>query len=1228
MSSEQSPIISVTSSGKRKVDDDEAASPHIPRLRPRRNVSINYNEHLDEGVHDIPKSRSSRRQRHDEGDETPEEDAVTPDGRRYPLRKRRQMFSFVMEQKEVYTPMRQHQDYYNHDHPESITPSLSDRDNEEAVRPDRYPPTSRPLKRPASRRNDRSEDQLEESYRRQAAEILRPMNFKSTEEPAPLRNRFIPNAGGTTASVEPIECFDSNVTFDEVAGLQEQIQTLRESVVLPLVYPELFQSKTIEPPRGVLFHGPPGTGKTLLARALANECTRMSSGEGLASTISGVSTANARPIAFFMRKGADVLSKWVGETERMLRDLFEEAHRLKPSIIFFDELDGLAPVRSSRQDQVHSSIVATLLSLMDGLDRRPGVVVIGATNRPDAIDPALRRPGRFDREFPFRLPNLDTRRRILQINTAKWDPKPDDQTTGYCGADMKALTAEACLCCLRRQYPQIYESKVKLDINLKYLVVDKVDWCRALRTIRPASIRAELDIGNASSAAEAAVAATARAAGGRTTNLATSPNSPQSLLLEPIIATITARIARALSGSEKFSTSGYESEKSMVSWDSGYRGAPNSSQALWNSPDLIQRVVVEDGILPSCVFPAVWQRLESVEVLTLNLASLYCGSVVSIMTSITQITAAAKRSLINQLPPHSTTFPGGHNSSDAASTSPHPLSNLQGVVIFAPRLDQLLSRLSAIQSQYLVERLLGVLATNSTSGVNFGRRLVLVATVKSLSPTALALPPPPLAEEVGKPSSTTASPQKAPGAALSVRVPTTTNNTIPLPLLNQRPLVNSNSNNNPMYFNNLNSQESPVVLNGHAPPKTVSMLREQQSPPPGSSGYLNNNVVTTTTNLGFREFSESSIIFESGDLSITSIHCDVEAQTENLPLGSSTTAAAAAAPSGITVDTLLRRVLRFPYVEKISLSPPVNSLRRKYLQSALLDWLEGKAHESAGFDLEAAAKRLPRPQEPTAIASILDQPRQTRAAVEEAKAIENRDRLLRRFRMALRNFLYNIRRDRRFTAFLRPVSKEDAPDYNRIIRRPMSVSQIRKKIDNDEYMSVEPFKGDLKLICTNALEYNPQDERAYEFQDAVDEAFDDDTTLTELGDALAEALTACPLPSHQNPHAAEAVGNGSQKNSSSPSSGRRYSRRLHLAKRKGSSVKGNDNEEVIPDDAPTPRAEMDQQSVTEGDSEPQPSNLPIDLGRLTFLSLLFMCCFKSCSISFNEMEWTQCVCHI
>ena len=141
---------------------------------------------------------------------------------------------------------------------------------------------------------------------------------------------------------------------------------------------------------GVLFYGPPGTGKTLVARALVNECS-----------------SPDRRISFFMRKGADCLCKYVGESERQLRVLFEQAYQQRPSIIFFDEIDGLAPVRSARQDQIHASIVSTLLALMDGLDNRGEVVVIGATNRLDAIDPALRRPGRFDREFRFSLPTLE-----------------------------------------------------------------------------------------------------------------------------------------------------------------------------------------------------------------------------------------------------------------------------------------------------------------------------------------------------------------------------------------------------------------------------------------------------------------------------------------------------------------------------------------------------------------------------------------------------------------------------------------------------------------------------------------------------------------------------------------------------------------------------------------------------------------------------------------------------
>ena len=208
------------------------------------------------------------------------------------------------------------------------------------------------------------------------------------------------------------------------------ITHLKEMVTLPLLYPEIFQRFNVTPPRGVLFHGPPGTGKTLMARALAASCS-----------------TEGRKIAFFMRKGADCLSKWVGEAERQLRLLFEEAKNSQPSIIFFDEIDGLAPVRSSKQEQIHASIVSTLLALMDGMDGRGQVIVIGATNRPDAVDPALRRPGRFDREFYFPLPDVKARKGIIDIHTGKWDPPLDEefkaqlavQTKGYAGADIRVM---------------------------------------------------------------------------------------------------------------------------------------------------------------------------------------------------------------------------------------------------------------------------------------------------------------------------------------------------------------------------------------------------------------------------------------------------------------------------------------------------------------------------------------------------------------------------------------------------------------------------------------------------------------------------------------------------------------------------------------------------------------------------------------------------------------------
>lgn len=202
-------------------------------------------------------------------------------------------------------------------------------------------------------------------------------------------------------------------------------------------------------------------------------------------------------VAFFMRNGADCLSKWVGEAERQLRMTFEAAKRHQPSIIFFDEIDGLAPVRSSRQDQIHSSIVSTLLGLMDGLDARGKIVVIGATNRVDAIDPALRRPGRFDRELIFTLPNATARRKILGIHTSKWSPPPKphvvdavaQMTVGYCGADLKALCSESAIRALRRRYPQIYQSSEKLLINVDEVRVSTKDFLAAMSDVVPASHR-------------------------------------------------------------------------------------------------------------------------------------------------------------------------------------------------------------------------------------------------------------------------------------------------------------------------------------------------------------------------------------------------------------------------------------------------------------------------------------------------------------------------------------------------------------------------------------------------------------------------------------------------------------------------------------------------------------------------------------------------------------------
>ncbi len=265
------------------------------------------------------------------------------------------------------------------------------------------------------------------------------------------------------------------VTYEDVGGLHEEIRRLREMVELPLRHPELFQRLGIEPPKGVLLQGPPGCGKTLLAKAVANE-----------------SEAN-----FYVINGPEIMSKYYGESEKRLRQVFQKAQENSPSILFIDELDAIAPKREEVSGEVERRVVAQLLSLMDGLEARGDVIVIGATNRVNAIDPALRRPGRFDREIEIGVPDKNGRYEILQIQTRGMPLYEDvdlmklrNVTHGYTGADIAALAREAAMKSLRRYLPEINleDEKVAPQI-LEKMEVKMEDFLAAFREITPTAMR-------------------------------------------------------------------------------------------------------------------------------------------------------------------------------------------------------------------------------------------------------------------------------------------------------------------------------------------------------------------------------------------------------------------------------------------------------------------------------------------------------------------------------------------------------------------------------------------------------------------------------------------------------------------------------------------------------------------------------------------------------------------
>jgi len=265
------------------------------------------------------------------------------------------------------------------------------------------------------------------------------------------------------------------VSYEDIGGLTDEIKKVREMIELPLRHPEIFEKLGIEAPKGVLLYGPPGTGKTLLAKAVANE-------------------SNAH---FISISGPEIMSKFYGESEARLREIFKEAREKAPSIVFIDEIDSIAPKREEVTGEVERRVVSQMLSLMDGLEARGKVIVISATNRPNAIDPALRRPGRFDREIEIKVPDKKGRRDILNIHTRNM-PLSDDVdlakiagvSHGYVGADLEYLCKEAAMKCLRRLLPEIDLDEEKLPPEtLDKLIVIGEDYKKALVEVTPSGMR-------------------------------------------------------------------------------------------------------------------------------------------------------------------------------------------------------------------------------------------------------------------------------------------------------------------------------------------------------------------------------------------------------------------------------------------------------------------------------------------------------------------------------------------------------------------------------------------------------------------------------------------------------------------------------------------------------------------------------------------------------------------
>lgn len=291
------------------------------------------------------------------------------------------------------------------------------------------------------------------------------------------------SSSNSTSTRTPAKIPESiNLDHVQIFGVDKALSSLKECIVLPLLYPEVMECVGLSPnksPRGVILHGAPGVGKTLLIRSFLRMLTLMEPIDG------------KPPVSIFVRQGAEMLSRYYGETEKNLRDLFKEAQSVQPSVIVLEQIDAIAPIRSSRKNQVHSSIVTTLLSLMDGAHGRGNVFVLAATNRIQDVDPALRRPGRFDTEIYVPIPDAAAKKEILLGIIKPWKCRIGsdnldviiENCIGYTGADLRGLCNEAVLSAISRAFPGLVDEEEEVDVDVSLLNVRFKDFVSALEKI-------------------------------------------------------------------------------------------------------------------------------------------------------------------------------------------------------------------------------------------------------------------------------------------------------------------------------------------------------------------------------------------------------------------------------------------------------------------------------------------------------------------------------------------------------------------------------------------------------------------------------------------------------------------------------------------------------------------------------------------------------------------------